>query len=73
MKGELGRGETGLDTRLTPRAAAIHLQLVRARAPTVSTLLVRMNPQPVFRCASLSTLDTGSGRETPTVCHGSGV
>ena len=35
---------------------------------TIATL--RMKLQPVFRCSSLSTLDTGSGRKIPAICHG---
>ena len=32
-----------------------------------------MTLQPVFRCSSLSILDTGSGREIPATCHDTGV
>ena len=32
-----------------------------------------MKLQPGFHCSSLSTLDTGSGREAPAICHGTGV
>ena len=41
---------------------------------TTSPSALRMKLQiPCFRCSSLSTLDTGSGREIPAICHGTGV
>ena len=41
-------------------------------ALTMLTTL-RMQRQLVFRCSSLSTLDPGSGREIPVICHDTGV
>ena len=32
-----------------------------------------MQLQPDFRCSSLGSLDTGSGREIPVKCHGTDV
>ena len=37
----------------------------------VATL--RRKHQPAFRCSSLGSLDTGSGREIPMKCHGTRV
>ena len=43
--------------------------------PAALTMLttLRMQRQLVFRCSSLSTLDPGSGREIPVICHDTGV
>ena len=41
------------------------------RSSWLTTLRTKL--QPVFHCSSLSTLDPGSGREIPAICHGTGV
>ena len=56
-----------------PQAAALKEAITASEQGTGMLTTFRMKLQPVFCRSSLSTLDTGSGREISAICHGTGV